>query len=246
LRGLRELGSEAFVVARGELEVEKQTPDGAGSLLLARLGSGALVGEMALLLRSPRAATVTAASPSVLLRASKEALDRVAQKAPRVAHEFAEHCRRRLLENLAKTCVLFRNVSSAERAALVERFTIKAFEPGERIVEQGKSSEGLFIVASGAAAVVRNDEGERTVVALLGAGEILGEVALVFRRPTIAEVVAHHPTITLFLPRERFLDLVRAHPKMFVDLYELALRRDEETSSLDLMETIQTDDSVLI
>jgi CRP-like cAMP-binding protein len=233
-----ELGSEAFVVARGELEVEKQTPDGAGSLLLARLGSGALVGEMALLLRSPRAATVTAASP--------EALDRVAQKAPRVAHEFAEHCRRRLLENLAKTCVLFRNVSSAERAALVERFTIKAFEPGERIVEQGKSSEGLFIVASGAAAVVRNDEGERTVVALLGAGEILGEVALVFRRPTIAEVVAHHPTITLFLPRERFLDLVRAHPKMFVDLYELALRRDEETSSLDLMETIQTDDSVLI
>jgi cAMP-dependent protein kinase regulator len=130
--------------------------------------------------------------------------------------------------------------------ALVERFTIKAFEPGDRIVAQGKPSDGLYIVASGDAAVVRQDERERTVVAHLGAGDILGEVALVFRRPTIAEVVAHHPTITLFLPRERFIDLVRAHPKMFVDLYELAVRRDEETSSLDLMETIQTDDSVLV
>ncbi len=241
-----ELGSEAFVVARGELDVEKRAADGVGTLRLARVGSGALVGEMALLLRSPRAATVTAERPSVLLRASKEALDRVAQKTPRVAREFAEHCRRRLLDNLAKTCVLFRNVSSAERVALVERFTIKAFEPGDRIVAQGKASEGLYIVASGDAAVVRQDDRERTVVAHLGAGDILGEVALVFRRPTIAEVVAHHPTITLFLPRERFLDLVRAHPKMFVDLYEIAVRRDEETSSLDLMETIQTDDSVLV
>jgi cAMP-dependent protein kinase regulator len=241
-----ELGSEAFVVARGELDVEKRAADGIATLRLARVGSGALVGEMALLLRSPRAATVTAERASVLLRASKEALDRVAQKTPRVAREFAEHCRRRLIENLAKTCVLFRNVSSAERVALVERFAIKAFEPGERIVSQGKSSDGLYIVASGDAAVVRQDDRERTVVAHLGAGDILGEVALVFRRPTIADVVAHHPTITLFLPRERFLDLVRAHPKMFVDLYELAVRRDEETSSLDLMETIQTDDSVLV
>ncbi len=131
--------------------------------------------------------------------------------------------------------------------ALVERFTIKAFEPGDRIVAQkGKASDGLYIVASRRRGGGSPRQRERTVVAHLGAGDILGEVVLVFRRPTIAEVVAHHPTITLFLPRERFLDLVRAHPKMFVDLYELAVRRDEETSSLDLMRTLQTDDSVLV
>src|SRR5438445_132251 len=47
-------GAEAFVLARGELEVFR---DQAGEpLLLARLGSGAVFGEMALLSRSPRAA----------------------------------------------------------------------------------------------------------------------------------------------------------------------------------------------
>lgn len=241
-----ELGSEAFVVARGELDVEKRAAGGGGALRLARLGNGALVGEMALLLRSPRAATVTAARASVLLKASKAALDRVAASSPRVAREFAKHCRRRLLDNLAKTCVLFRSVSTAERSALVERFAIKAFEVGERIVSQGSPSEGLYIIASGEAAVVRKEAGEQTVVAQLGAGDVLGEVALVLRRPSIADVVAQRPTITLFLPRERFLELVRAHPRLFVDLYELAVRRDEETASLELMETIETDDSVLI
>jgi CRP-like cAMP-binding protein len=74
----------------------------------------------------------------------------------------------------------------------------------------------------------------------------LGEVALVLRRPAIAEVVANHPTVTLFLPRERFLQSVRAHPMVFVDLYEVAVRRDEETSAAAELEATDLDDSILV
>jgi cAMP-dependent protein kinase regulator len=75
---------------------------------------------------------------------------------------------------------------------------------------------------------------------------VLGEVALVLRRPAIADVVAQHPTVTLLLPRERFLEAVRAHPQVFVDLYELATKRDEETASVAGLETVNVDDGVLV
>ena len=85
-----------------------------------------------------------------------------------------------------------------------------------------------------------------TVVANLGPGEIVGEVALVLRRPAITDVIAHHPTVTLFLPRERLMELVKAHPKVFVELYELAVKRDEETSHMASEEASETDDFVIV
>jgi cAMP-dependent protein kinase regulator len=240
------LGSEAYVVARGELDVTKRVAGGS-PIHLARLGGGTLVGEMALLSRAPRAATVSTVSSTVLLVAAKQALDVAVAKIPELGREFAEHCRRRMLDNLVKTSAILRSVNPTERGELVQRFAIRSFEPGERIVTQGSPSEGLFIIASGEVSIVQNDEaGDKTVVARLGSGEALGEVALVLRRPAIADVVANHPTVTLFLAREQFLKAVRAHPKVFVDLYELAVRRDEETSAAAELEAADLDESILV
>jgi CRP-like cAMP-binding protein len=240
------LGAEAFVVARGELDVKKSVSGGA-PIHLARLGGGTLVGEMALLSRAPRAATVSTVSSTVLLVAAKRALDAAVAKIPELGREFAEHCRRRMLDNLVKTSPILRNVSTAERGDLVHRFSIRTFETGDRIVTQGTESEGLFLIASGEVSIVQNDpSGEQTVVAQLTSGEPLGEVALVLRRPTIADAIAKHPTVTLFLPREQFLNAVRAHPKVFVDLYDLAVRRDEETSTAAELEATELDESILV
>ncbi len=240
------VGDEAFFVARGELDVQKAGKAGATPIGLARLGSGALFGEMALLSRAPRTATVIAAVPSVVLVANKTDLDRVVGKAPSVGREFAEYCRRRMLENLVRTNFILRAASPAERPALVERFTIRTFEAGDKIVTQGSQPEGLHLIALGEVAIIHQDKGDSTIVAKLGPGEVVGEVALVLRRPAITDVVAHHPTVTLFLPRERLMELVKAHPKVFVDLYELAVKRDEETSSIAAEEAAETDDFVIV
>ena len=74
----------------------------------------------------------------------------------------------------------------------------------------------------------------------------LGEVALVLRRPANADVVAEHPTVTLHLPREEFLDLIKAHPEVLAELYELAVKRDEETRSLLAQEAADADEFVLL
>ncbi|HWZ88286.1 MAG TPA: cyclic nucleotide-binding domain-containing protein [Polyangiaceae bacterium] len=240
------VGEEAFFVARGELDVQKAGKDGAPPIGLARLGSGALFGEMALLSRAPRTATVLAAVPSVVLVANKTDLDRVVGRAPSVGREFAEYCRRRMLENLVRTNFILRAASPSERPALVERFTIRTFEAGDKIVTQGSQAEGLHLIALGEVAIVHQDKGDSTMLAKLGPGEVVGEVALVLRRPAITDVVAHHPTVTLFLPRERLMEFVKGHPKVFVDLYELAVKRDEETSSIAAEEAAETDDFVIV
>ena len=57
-------GHEVFVVVDGRLEVWRRNEGGQ----IAELGQGAVVGEMALLSKEPRNATVRAKTPSQLLR----------------------------------------------------------------------------------------------------------------------------------------------------------------------------------
>lgn len=241
------VGAEAFIVARGELDVQRQAPrDGDPPLHLARLGAGSLVGEMALLSRAPRAATVVTVRPSVILVGHKAALDGVVARVPQVGQQFAEHCKRRMVDNLVRTSALFRAASPAERPSLVERFGVRTFEPGESLIKQGQNSEGLHLIASGEVSIVHQDQDDRTLLTKLGPGDVAGEVALLLRRPAIADAIAQHPTVTLFLPADRLFDLLRAHPKVFADLYELAVQRDQETASVAREEATQGEDFVFI
>jgi cAMP-dependent protein kinase regulator len=244
------IGAEAYVVARGQVEVQRARgePESGeeATIRLARLGSGALFGEMALLSRSPRAASVIAVHPSIVLVATKEALDEVASREPEVGTEFADHCRRRMLENLVRTSSILSAVNPGERQSLVDAFVTRTFEQGEKIIQQDQESDGLYLVASGEVAVLHKDGEESTMIAKLGPGEVVGEVALVLRRPATADVIAEHPTVALHLPRERFHDLIKKHPAVLAELYELAVRREEETSSIVAQEATDIDEFVLV
>jgi cAMP-dependent protein kinase regulator len=258
-----EAGGEAYIVARGELEVirdplepenktaadrladaqvyeangespevEDVTPDSKKPITLARLTNGSLFGEMALLSRAPRAASVVATRPSILLVARREALEAVAEERPEVGVELAAHCRRRMVANLVRTSPVLLAVDPAERTPMVEMFETTVFEKGERLITEGDEPAGLHLIASGEVAVVGHEAGEPFVIATLGVGDVVGEVALVLRRKANADVLAVHPTVTLHLPREDFMTLIREHPAILQGLYLLAVKRDEETSGV--------------
>ena len=244
-----EEGSEAYIVARGELEVLRRSGDDESKppIMLARLVSGALFGEMALLSRAPRAASVVATRPSILLVAKREALEAVAEGRPEVAVELAAHCRRRMVANLGRTSPVLVAVPPQERTMLVERFETRIYEKGEKLVTQGQEAAGLHLVASGQVAVVTHESNETVVLASLSPGETVGEVALVLRRKANADVIAVHPTVTLFLPREEFISLIQDHPGVLHGLYMTAVRRDDETTiALDNAPAAIADDYILL
>jgi CRP-like cAMP-binding protein len=225
-------GRDAYWVARGELEARRLTKTGE-TITLARLRGGSIFGEMALLSRAPRAGTVVTLRPTIVVRIDKQKLDGVAQSHPEIATELGLHCRDRMVQNLLRTSDVLRVVPEQGLGALVERFQIVCFEQHDKLVMQDEFPTGIFLIASGEVAVVRREgDGGPLVIKTLAPGDVVGEVAALLRRKTSADVVAVHPTVTLFLPTQQLLDLVRTNPAVLAELYLLAVQRDEETSAI--------------
>jgi CRP-like cAMP-binding protein len=75
-------GDEAFIIVDGEAEVS------VGGTSIARLGVGAVVGEMALLEHGFRSATVTAVTPMTVLAMSARDFNSIVGSAPRVTERL--------------------------------------------------------------------------------------------------------------------------------------------------------------
>lgn len=238
-------GDSAFFVARGELEVRRNR--GEDEITLGRLLSGAIFGEMAVLSRAPRTGSVVATRPAIVLEVASRALDKIAVSHPEVGSQLAEYCKERMVQNLVRMSDVLRVVPPEDRPALISRFRPRTFEKGLRLHAQGQKPEGLFLIASGEVAVVRvDDRGEPLVLSTLGPGDVVGEVSTVLRRLANADVIATHPTVTLFLPVGDFLGLVDDHPSILAQLYRLAVRRDEETESILSEEASAVEDIDLV
>ena len=246
-----QVGTSAFFVARGELAASRDRK-GSDPMPLGRLTGGSIFGEMALLSRAPRSGSVTALRPSLVVEVSKSALEGLTKTHPEVGEELATHCRDRMFQNLVKMSEVMRVVPAADRPALVERFRTVTFEKNDRLMLQDEPPEGLHLIASGEVAVVRREpeetggSGDPLVLSTLGMGDVVGEIAMVLRRKSECEVVALHPTVTLFLPAEDFMGLIHDHPSILAELYLLAVARDEEHTSIMAEEASAAENFVLI
>ncbi len=234
-------GNEVFFVAEGTLRVARSKQDEPGDVELARLGPGALVGEMALVSRQPRSASVTAYGPATVLQADREALDAAARN-PTVAAELVAHCRRRMAETLLVASPMLSSVPSNERPAVLAALAPRALAAGEVLIAQGADADGLTLIVQGEVEVVREDAGERTVIATLGPGNVVGEISVVLRRPATASVVAVTDGVALHLHRDSFMALAKAHPTLLARLYTLAVERETETMSIVAADAVSADD----
>lgn len=89
-----EPGESLFVIAEGSVRVTMRSPEGR-ELDLARLGAGEFFGEVAVLKRRRRTATITAAEPCELLELSRDDLDKVVAVHPRVRTALEQFIHRR-------------------------------------------------------------------------------------------------------------------------------------------------------
>lgn len=91
-----------FIIVRGSVAILKQ--DGtSGSTLLARLGPGQTLGEMALLDGWPRSATCVAAEDLVLLVFKRAELDRLLEEKPKLGVKLLLKLARFLSQRLRQT-----------------------------------------------------------------------------------------------------------------------------------------------
>ena len=115
-----------------------------------------------------------------------------------------------------RACGLFTHADDATLDALAAALRVRRFRKGETVFHQGDPGDALFIVASGSVKVVLpSDEGaEPAIVAVLGAGEFFGELAILDGAPHSATIVAVEATETLVLHRDAFLRLIDTEPEL--------------------------------
>jgi CRP-like cAMP-binding protein len=81
------------------------------------------------------------------------------------------------------------------------------FEPGEVIFAEGDEGDGLYIIETGEVSVERGGKevpGAGHGIASLGSGDVLGEMALVAKRPRSATAMARTAVRAWLVPREAF------------------------------------------
>ena len=96
--------------------------------------------------------------------------------------------------------------------------------PGELLIEQGSMPYELFVIEEGTVDVVRDDE----PLASLGAGDVVGEIALLARHRRMASVVARTPVRALALHVDALQELTEEMPELGDELRALMERRRAE------------------
>lgn len=88
------------------------------------------------------------------------------------------------------------------------------FEPGEDVFREGELGDRMYIILSGSADVVRNENGAEHVLAQLGPGEYFGEMALLHKATRNATIRCVEPMNTLSIPQKEFNVLSSSLPQL--------------------------------
>ena len=214
-----EIGDAAYVLLEGSVQVLGSKPDGEW-IPLARLEPGALFGEQALLGRAAgrRAATVRAIGPVKVARIGTDDFHRALPEHHRFFKQLVNLGEAQLRERLAQQSLLFRALLSSEGDDKGEAFELGAeivtFERGQALFYQGEPSDAVFVVASGAAGVYTDNEGQPQLVARIEAGQCVGERGLLRREPHTTTAIAEERLTAFRIPGNRFLDLHARSPEL--------------------------------
>jgi CRP-like cAMP-binding protein/predicted GNAT family N-acyltransferase len=106
---------------------------------------------------------------------------------------------------------LLRGLEAQEAEGFLAAATTVEAAPGDRIIRQGEPGDALFVLLSGVAEVIHEEEPDEPV-AILGAGDCFGEMALLTSEPRSATVVARAPCDLLVLSGPFFQRYIAKHP----------------------------------
>ncbi|HEY9374396.1 Crp/Fnr family transcriptional regulator [Streptomyces sp.] len=101
----------------------------------------------------------------------------------------------------------------ADRTALLAEGRPRAYEPGEVLIRERDTSAHVLALLSGWCVVsVETERGARLILALRGAGEVVGDLAAVDQRPRSATVTALGRVEAVAVSGDRFRRFLAARP----------------------------------
>jgi CRP-like cAMP-binding protein len=116
---------------------------------------------------------------------------------------------------------LFSDLSRPELEAVAHTMDEEWFAEGQRIVRQGFSGTGFYLILDGEA-TVRIDGEER---ARLARGDFFGEISILLDEPPTGDVIADRPLHCLVLPRDELSAWLVSTPSVAFRMLQAEARR---------------------
>ena len=134
---------------------------------------------------------------------------------------------------------LFLDLDDVELANVEEHCTPRKYPKNSMVILEEEFGDIIFIILKGTVKITRvNDEGKEVILALLGTGEIFGEMAILDGEARSANALAQEDCELLAIQKSEFLNLLRRNFKIsFALMCELAKRlrkSDQQIEALSL------------
>ncbi len=144
-----------------------------------------------------------------------------------------------MTDNIINSINIFSDLSDEQCYALQKFFKPRKYLKNSMIILEEEYGDLVFVVQSGTIKITRvNDEGKEVILALLGPGEIFGELAILDGEARSANALAQENCHLLAINKEDFLEILKNNFSISFNLMcELAKRlrkSDQQIEALSL------------
>ena len=138
-----------------------------------------------------------------------------------------------------KSVNIFSDLSESELNSIQEICKTRKYPKNSMIILEEEMGDVVFIVTSGTVKITRvNDEGKEVILAMLGSGEVFGEMAILDGESRSANALSQENCEVITINREDFLSLLKTNNKVSLNLmteFAIRLRKsDQQIEALSL------------
>jgi ABC-type bacteriocin/lantibiotic exporter with double-glycine peptidase domain/CRP-like cAMP-binding protein len=214
-----------YVLQEGTARVVKAGDDG-GEIPLNKLGPGDGFGEIALLERTTRTATVRASGEVRALRLDRAVFDALERTYPEIRAELELQVRRHHLREFLRISSTLGRLPPRTLEALVVEVRERGVTADDAVVDSRDDCGGLYIVREGLLRMRAERDGELVDVAFLRAGDLFVDASLIEDPPALLIVEAVTPGLILELRSEAVDTLLSEYEDLRELVHEQVERYD--------------------
>ncbi len=234
-------GDALYLIDSGQVEIVSQ--ERREGSVLARLSANEFFGEMALLTGKPRSTAARAATHTNLWVLYRSDFDDLVNRHPsislalsRALSERLSEMDRRFTQSHLRGLKLLSGLSIDQLEDVSRRLKPVRYRQGETIIREGAQGDEMYFLESGRVQVVRRQGARALLLAELGAGDVVGEMALLTGKPRSATVSAVSDVDLWAMSQADFDELLAAHPNLALALSRLLSERLQATDAHFLSE----------
>lgn len=108
----------------------------------------------------------------------------------------------------------------------------REYQAGEVLFREGEAGDRMFVIQTGAVRIAKRMAGEEKVLAVLGPGEFLGEMAILNGKPRTATATVVEPTRCLLIDARTLETMVAKNSEIALRLIKKLARRLDSADTL--------------